>query len=270
MKLATFQSGGRDKIGLVHGNDSRLFDLATAGIAMVRQSGFRIDVGADRRRSAALDQARPCSTTTARTKPCRLIPPRPKSSLDPEPRQMPATACRFRCTSCRRRAASSSLHPRQERYGRTARSMQSRSRIAGSLSQQAIYYITNRFSVRGTNTTVKWPRYTQGDGLRTGIRDHHQEQGREYPGFEGQDHIFGYTISNDFSARDPSASKWKDASVPPRARALTAARHGSLDRHPDEIGDPYHLNMEVRVNGKMRSQGFRRMLFSRSRRSSNM
>src|ERR1700738_4798990 len=30
MKLSTFRSGGREKIGLVHGNDSRLFDLAAA------------------------------------------------------------------------------------------------------------------------------------------------------------------------------------------------------------------------------------------------
>jgi hypothetical protein len=30
MKLATFRSGGREKVGLVHGNDSRLFDLAAA------------------------------------------------------------------------------------------------------------------------------------------------------------------------------------------------------------------------------------------------
>lgn len=27
--------------------------------------------------------------------------------------------------------------------------------------QQPIYYITNRFSVKGPNTTVKWPRYSQ-------------------------------------------------------------------------------------------------------------
>ncbi len=30
MKLATFRSGGREKIGLVHNNDTRLFDLAAA------------------------------------------------------------------------------------------------------------------------------------------------------------------------------------------------------------------------------------------------
>ena len=27
--------------------------------------------------------------------------------------------------------------------------------------KQPIYYFTNRFSVRGTNTTVKWPSYSQ-------------------------------------------------------------------------------------------------------------
>ena len=30
MKLATFKSGGQDKIGIVHGGDTRIFDLAAA------------------------------------------------------------------------------------------------------------------------------------------------------------------------------------------------------------------------------------------------
>ena len=30
MKLATFNSAGQDKIGIVHSNDSRIFDLAAA------------------------------------------------------------------------------------------------------------------------------------------------------------------------------------------------------------------------------------------------
>jgi len=34
-------------------------------------------------------------------------------------------------------------------------------RIAEVYGRHPIYYITNRFSVRGTNTTVKWPRYSQ-------------------------------------------------------------------------------------------------------------
>jgi hypothetical protein len=52
--------------------------------------------------------------------------------------------------------------------------------------KQPIYYITNRFSVRGANTMVKWPRYSPGDGLRMRIRYHHQEQGRQYFRGKGQ------------------------------------------------------------------------------------
>ena len=58
MKLATFRSGGREKVGLVHSNDSRLFDLAAASgrnggsnPAFVSMLGL-IDAG-----PAALDQA---------------------------------------------------------------------------------------------------------------------------------------------------------------------------------------------------------------------
>src|SRR5258707_9879455 len=59
VKLATFRSGGREKIGLVHGNDSRLFDLATAadrdgkGTPAFASMLALIDAG-----PAALDQAR--------------------------------------------------------------------------------------------------------------------------------------------------------------------------------------------------------------------
>jgi hypothetical protein len=33
--------------------------------------------------------------------------------------------------------------------------------LAEVYRKQPIFYITNRFSVRGTNTTVKWPRYSK-------------------------------------------------------------------------------------------------------------
>src|SRR5260370_40072929 len=60
MKLATFRSGGQEKIGLVHGNNSRLFDLAAAADRNGKSNpAFAsmlalIDAG-----PAALDQANP-------------------------------------------------------------------------------------------------------------------------------------------------------------------------------------------------------------------
>jgi hypothetical protein len=67
VKLATFRSGGREKIGLVHGNDSRLFDLATAadrdgkGSPAFASMLALIDAG-----PAALDQARALFDTNAK------------------------------------------------------------------------------------------------------------------------------------------------------------------------------------------------------------
>ena len=58
MKLATFRSSGQEKIGLVHSNDLRLFDLAAAAARDGANPAFAsmlalIDAG-----PAALDQAR--------------------------------------------------------------------------------------------------------------------------------------------------------------------------------------------------------------------
>ena len=71
--------------------------------------------------------------------------------------------------------------------------------------KQPIYYITNRFSVRGTNTTVKWPRYSQVMDYELRIRHHHQEQGRQYFGGQGQgSHLRLYDLQRFLGARCPA------------------------------------------------------------------
>jgi 2-keto-4-pentenoate hydratase/2-oxohepta-3-ene-1,7-dioic acid hydratase in catechol pathway len=68
--------------------------------------------------------------------------------------------------------------------------------------KQPIYYITNRFSVRGTNTTVKWPRYNQVMDYELEFGIITRNKGANISAAKARDHIFGYTIFNDFSARD--------------------------------------------------------------------
>ena len=68
-------------------------------------------------------------------------------------------------------------------------------------SKQPIYYITNRFSVRGTNT-VKWPRYSQVMDYELEFGVITKNRGANIPPSRAKDHIFGFTIFNDFSARD--------------------------------------------------------------------
>ena len=71
--------------------------------------------------------------------------------------------------------------------------------------KQPIYYITNRFSVRGTNTTVKWPRYSQVMDYELRIRHHHQEQGRQHLRRQGQrPHLRLYDLQRFFRARRPA------------------------------------------------------------------
>jgi 2-keto-4-pentenoate hydratase/2-oxohepta-3-ene-1,7-dioic acid hydratase in catechol pathway len=130
--------------------------------------------------------------------------------------------------------------------------------------RQPIYYITNRFSVRGTNTTVKWPRYSKVMDYELEFGIVTQNRGANIPAARAKDHIFGYTIFNDFSARDAQRIEMEGRLGPAKGKSFDGGNVlGPWIVTPDEIGDPYHLSMEVRVNGKMRSQGTSQgMLFS--------
>jgi 2-keto-4-pentenoate hydratase/2-oxohepta-3-ene-1,7-dioic acid hydratase in catechol pathway len=267
VKLATFRSGGREKIGLVHANDSRLFDLAAASN---RNGGSNpafgsmlalIDAG-----PAALDQARKLfdqggkdETLSEQVSGVEILAP------IPEPRQM-------------RDGMSFPLHilqaPRGQRKlaARAKNDMAELARIEaeplGELPEiyrkQPIYYITNRFSVRGTNTTVKWPRYSKVMDYELEFGIITRNKGANIPASKAKDHIFGYTIFNDFSARDAQRIEMEGRLGPAKGKSFDGGNvMGPWIVTPDEIGDPYKLKVEARVNGKMRSQGVTEgMLFS--------
>jgi 2-keto-4-pentenoate hydratase/2-oxohepta-3-ene-1,7-dioic acid hydratase in catechol pathway len=267
VKLATFQSGGREKIGLVHGNDRQLFDLAAAADragkgnpAFVSMLGL-IDAG-----PAALDQARALfdkgskdETLSVDVAAVEILAP------IPEPRQM-------------RDGMSFPMHILQAPRGQlklAARAKNDMAELArlnaeplGELPEvyrkQPIYYITNRFSVRGTNTTVKWPRYSRVMDYELEFGIITKNKGANIPASKAGDHIFGYTIFNDFSARDAQRIEMEGRLGPAKGKSFDGGNvMGPWIVTPDEIGDPYKLKMEVRVNGKMRSQGVSDgMLFS--------
>ena len=267
MKLATFRSAAAEKIGLVHSNDSRLFDLAAASDRAGKANpAFAsmlalIDAG-----PAALDQARTLFDNSGKDKNFRSMLPPPKSSRRfPSPGKC-ATACRSRCISCRRRAVSSSLRRAPRTTWRNWRgSRPSRSASCPEVyRKQPIYYITNRFSVRGTNTTVKWPRYSKVMDYELEFGIITKNKGANISASKAKDHIFGYTIFNDFSARDAQRIEMEGRLGPAKGKSFDGGNvMGPWIVTPDEIGDPYKLKMEVRVNGKMRSQGVSEgMLFS--------
>ena len=130
--------------------------------------------------------------------------------------------------------------------------------------KQPIYYITNRFSVRGTNTTVKWPRYSQVMDYELEFGIITKSKGANISAAKAKDHIFGYTIFNDFSARDAQRIEMEGRLGPAKGKSFDGGNvMGPWIVTPDEIGDPYKLKMEARVNGERRSQGVTEgMLFS--------
>ncbi len=130
--------------------------------------------------------------------------------------------------------------------------------------KQPIYYITNRFSVKGPNTTVKWPRYSQVMDYELEFGIVTKNMGSNIPATKARNHIFGYTIFNDFSARDAQRIEMEGRLGPAKGKSFDGGNVlGPWIVTPDEIGDPYKLRMEARVNGAIRSSGTSEgMLFS--------
>ena len=267
MKVATFKSGGQQKVGIVHSGDGKLFDLAAAasrnGAANPAFASMLalIDAGegALEQASAVFEKHGKDETLSVSAATAEILAP------IPEPRQM-------------RDGMSFPLHILQAPRGQLKLAARARNDMAelarieaeplGELPEvyrkQPIYYITNRFSVRGTNTTVKWPRYSQVMDYECEFGIITKNKGANISAAKAKDHIFGYTIFNDFSARDAQRIEMEGRLGPAKGKSFDGGNvMGPWIITPDEIGDPYKLKMEVSVNGAMRSQGVSDgMLFS--------
>jgi 2-keto-4-pentenoate hydratase/2-oxohepta-3-ene-1,7-dioic acid hydratase in catechol pathway len=267
MKLATFRSGDGEKIGLVHCGNAKLFDLARAadhdggGNPAFASMLSLIDAGPSAldRASRLFEKHGEDETLSEDVAGVEILAP------VPEPRQM-------------RDGMSFPLHILQAPRGQLKLAARARNDMAelaridaeplGELPEvyrkQPIYYITNRFSVRGTNTTVKWPRYSQVLDYELEFGVVTKNKGVNISAAKAKDHIFGYTIFNDFSARDAQRIEMDGRLGPAKGKSFDGGNvMGPWIVTPDEIGDPYKLKMEARVNGKMRSQGVSEgMLFS--------
>jgi 2-keto-4-pentenoate hydratase/2-oxohepta-3-ene-1,7-dioic acid hydratase in catechol pathway len=267
VKLATYRSSGREAIGLVHGKDKWLFDLSSAATRAGRKDlSYGSMLALIDRGDAALDGASMLFERYGKDE--DLSVPIDGSEILaplPEPRQM-------------RDGMSFPVHILQSPIGHLklkARKSGDTAELARLLSaplpelpevyrKQPIYYITNRFSVNGTNTTIKWPRYSQVMDYELEFGIVTKNKGANISAAKARDHIFGYTIFNDFSARDAQRIEMEGRLGPAKGKSFDGGNVlGPWIVTPDEICDPYKLRMEARVNGEVRSQGTSEgMLFS--------
>ena len=122
--------------------------------------------------------------------------------------------------------------------------------------ERPLYYKANRFSVSGPGDTIRWPRYSR-------LMDYECELacilGRtcvDVPREQALKQVFGYTIFNDFSARDAQGAEMPGGLGPAKGKDFDGANaFGPCIVTADEIPDPHALAMIVRVNGEERSSG---------------
>ena len=242
MKLITFEAGGEPRLGAVL-DGVRVVDLAAAFLrrhghnepALTGMLAF-IDAGAAGRAAAEAVVADPPEEDVVDLGDVRLLAPLP------EPRQI-------RDFLCFEQHLKNSFAQAERMTGRAFE-------IPKVWYDQPIYYKANRFSVVGPDAEVRWPHYAELLDYELELACIIGRRGVDIARDDAADHIFGYTIFNDVSARDAQLREMAGQLGPAKGKDFdTGNVLGPWIVTADELGDPYTLAMTARVNGEEWSRG---------------
>jgi 2-keto-4-pentenoate hydratase/2-oxohepta-3-ene-1,7-dioic acid hydratase in catechol pathway len=128
--------------------------------------------------------------------------------------------------------------------------------LARGFYAQPPYYNASTAGIVGSGATVRIPRYC-------GVFDYELEwavvigrEGSDISAATAREHIAGYTIFNDFSARDEQAQAMRSLLGPGKGKDFdTGNAVGPWLVTRDELAQPYGLAMTARVNGAQWSRG---------------
>jgi 2-keto-4-pentenoate hydratase/2-oxohepta-3-ene-1,7-dioic acid hydratase in catechol pathway len=238
MKLATFNRGGHIAIGVVDTARGQILNLAEASrlaagapapelasmLALIDAAGPGLEHA--RKLAAQWPAAAAVPLNSV-----RLLPP------VPEPRQM-------------RDCLTFELHLRnaiarfEERTG-------VKRPFPEVWFKQPIYYKANRFSCIGHEHDVTWPAYSNWMDYELEMAAVIGKTGKDIQADKAMEHIFGFTIFNDFSARDAQYVEMAGQLGPAKGKDFdTGNAMGPWIVTTDEIGDPHNLAMDARINGE--------------------
>jgi 2-keto-4-pentenoate hydratase/2-oxohepta-3-ene-1,7-dioic acid hydratase in catechol pathway len=259
MKLVTFEQGGQPFAGALIGDGSTLLDL---------QSAHRSKYGKDSPHlasvlaiagggSAALDLgysllAAPDASSVRAKSAVRLLAPIP---LPPQMRD-------FLCFekhllqafgAARKVRAQASPDPEAAMREMEAKGILA---IPQVWYERPIFYKPSRFGVCGPDTDVPWPSFSERLDFELEFGFYIGKPGRDIPKERAREHIFGYTIFNDFSARDEQTKEMPGQLGPGKGKDFDNSNAmGPCLVTADELKDPYKLAMSVRVNGEEWGRG---------------
>lgn len=116
---------------------------------------------------------------------------------------------------------------------------------------QPIYYKGNRLSFIGNGQDVIWPPYAEFLDIELELAIVVGKTGKDIAPEDAPDHIFGYTILNDVSARDAQMAEMPGQLGPAKGKDFdTGNILGPWIVTADEFAHPIDVAMEARVNGE--------------------
>lgn len=122
--------------------------------------------------------------------------------------------------------------------------------------ERPIFYHPNRLDVVGDGAEVVWPEYSTLMDFELEFGIYIGRSGRDISPGDARRHVFGYTIFNDFSARDEQTREMPGQLGPGKGKDFDGSNAmGPCLVTADEIPDPYALGMVVRVNGEEWGRG---------------
>jgi 2-keto-4-pentenoate hydratase/2-oxohepta-3-ene-1,7-dioic acid hydratase in catechol pathway len=260
MRLITFSSNGTaPRAGALTANDTTVVDLQSAWKTTYNDTNPHFDnvlaliEGGDE----ALEQAR---NILQRASADTLLPRASvylHAPLQPPP-QMRACAC-FELHLAQSYAAARrfSVHDQPDPEA-AYRALDTRAddRVIETFNSQPIYYKCNRFATVGNDDEVIWPNFSSVLDFELEWGCYISKKGKDISAANASDHIFGYTIYNDVSARDAQRLEMAGQLGPTKSKDFdTANVMGPCLVTRDEIGDPYDLDMVARVNGEEWGRG---------------
>jgi 2-keto-4-pentenoate hydratase/2-oxohepta-3-ene-1,7-dioic acid hydratase in catechol pathway len=120
--------------------------------------------------------------------------------------------------------------------------------------EMSVYYKGAHWSIIGPDEDVHWPSFTEKFDYELELAIIIGKRGRNISERDAREYVAGFTIMNDFSARDIQRKEMKVRLGPAKGKDFATAI-GPVLVTADEIGDAYNLNMAARVNGEVWSQG---------------
>ncbi len=257
MRLVTFDEAGAQRLGALVAGDTQIIDLQkahgghAAALASMQALVEAGDAGLDIAREAA-HSGQQSGRAVVPTTSVRLLAPLP---LPPQIRDFLCFEKHLVQAFAQARKLRAAMSPDPEA---AMREMEEKGvfGVPKVWYERPIYYKPSRFAVCGPDRDVVWPAYSKTMDYELEFCCVIGKPGRDIKRENARSHIFGYTIFNDFSARDEQTLEMVGMLGPGKGKDFDDSNaFGPCIVTADEIPDPYVLAMAVRVNGEERGRG---------------